>query len=114
MPLLAYPNVSEGRDTEAIARDCRRVRRRDCSTSTPTPTTIAARTRSRASRAARRGRGRAGRPRRSSLIRIDEHEGVHPRVGAVDVAPIIYLDDADRGAACAEALVLADRLAERS
>jgi glutamate formiminotransferase / 5-formyltetrahydrofolate cyclo-ligase len=44
-------------------------------------------------------------------IRLDEHEGVHPRVGAVDVAPIIYLDEEDRGAAAAEALLLADSLA---
>ncbi len=41
------------------------------------------------------------------------HEGIHPRVGAIDVAPIVYLDDADRGAACAEALVLADLLGEQ-
>src|SRR5207248_2976929 len=34
--------------------------------------------------------------------------GEHPRVGAIDVAPIVHLTDADRGAACAEALVLAD------
>jgi glutamate formiminotransferase / 5-formyltetrahydrofolate cyclo-ligase len=44
-------------------------------------------------------------------VDLSAHEGVHPRVGAVDVAPIIYLDDADRGAAAAEALVLADSLA---
>jgi glutamate formiminotransferase len=37
---------------------------------------------------------------------------VHPRVGALDVAPIVYLEAEDRGAACAEALVLADRLAD--
>jgi glutamate formiminotransferase / 5-formyltetrahydrofolate cyclo-ligase len=43
-------------------------------------------------------------------IDITRHVGVHPRVGALDVAPIVYLDDADRGAACAEALILADRL----
>ena len=43
-------------------------------------------------------------------IDINTHEGVHPRVGAVDVAPIVYLDSRDRGAACAEALVLADEL----
>jgi glutamate formiminotransferase len=35
---------------------------------------------------------------------------VHPRVGAIDVAPIVYLQEGDRGAACAEALVLADLL----
>jgi glutamate formiminotransferase len=50
---------------------------------------------------------------REAVARIDinGHEGVHPRVGAVDVAPIVYLDQADRGAAVAEALILADRLA---
>ena len=49
---------------------------------------------------------------RVAVERIDltRHDGIHPRVGAIDVAPIVYLDDADRGAACAEALVLADRL----
>ncbi len=38
--------------------------------------------------------------------------GEHPHVGALDVAPIVYLDSLARGAACAEALVLADRVAE--
>jgi glutamate formiminotransferase len=49
---------------------------------------------------------------REALDRVDleQHSGRHPRVGAVDVAPIVYLDDDDRGAACAEALVLADLL----
>lgn len=49
---------------------------------------------------------------REAVARIDlsEHAGVHPRVGAIDVAPIVHLTDADRGAACAEALVLADLL----
>jgi glutamate formiminotransferase len=49
---------------------------------------------------------------REAVARIDltKHEGVHPRVGALDVAPIVYLKDEDRGAACAEALILADRL----
>lgn len=36
-----------------------------------------------------------------------------PRVGTIDVAPIVYLEDADRGAACAEALVLADLLGQQ-
>ncbi len=51
---------------------------------------------------------------RAALERIDlaRHEGVHPRVGAVDVAPIVYLERAQRGAACAEALVLADELGQ--
>ena len=50
---------------------------------------------------------------REAVARIDlrGHAGVHPRVGAVDVAPIVYLDRGRRGAAAAEALVLADGLA---
>jgi glutamate formiminotransferase len=43
-------------------------------------------------------------------IDLTRHEGVHPRVGAIDVAPIVYLHPEDRGAAAAEALILADRL----
>jgi glutamate formiminotransferase len=50
---------------------------------------------------------------RDAAARIDmnRHEGVHPCVGAVDVAPVVHLDAARRGAACAEALVAADELA---
>lgn len=51
---------------------------------------------------------------REAVVRIDiaRHEGIHPRVGAIDVAPIVYLAQADQGAACAEALVLGDLLGE--
>jgi len=55
----------------------------------------------------------AGARRAMEVIDVTGHEGAHPRVGAIDVAPIVYLDDADRGAATAEALVLADMLADR-
>jgi len=50
---------------------------------------------------------------RVAVERIDlrRHEGVHPHVGALDVAPIVHLTAEDRGAACAEALVTADLLA---
>jgi glutamate formiminotransferase len=49
---------------------------------------------------------------REAIARVDitAHAGLHPRVGVVDVAPIVYLSDEDRGAACAEALVLAEEL----
>jgi glutamate formiminotransferase len=49
---------------------------------------------------------------RVAVERIDltRHAGVHPRVGAIDVAPIVYVDASQRGRACAEALILADRL----
>jgi glutamate formiminotransferase / 5-formyltetrahydrofolate cyclo-ligase len=36
--------------------------------------------------------------------------GQHPHVGAVDVVPLVYLDRQAKGAACAEALVVADRM----
>ena len=45
-------------------------------------------------------------------IDLTHHAGVHPRVGALDVAPIVYLRSEDRGTAAAEALVLADELGE--
>ena len=49
---------------------------------------------------------------REAVERIDlsAHAGVHPRVGVLDVAPIVHRTDADRGAAVAEALLLAHRL----
>jgi glutamate formiminotransferase len=49
---------------------------------------------------------------REAVARIDlgEPRGLHPHVGALDVAPVVHLDDAGRGAAVAEALVLGDRL----
>jgi glutamate formiminotransferase len=109
--LLAYPNVSEGRDADAIARigaafgpgllDAHSDpdHHRSAYTLTGEPGALA--------QAVARGAAVA-----TQLIEIDAHEGVHPRVGAIDVAPIIYLSDADRGAACAEALVLADLLAD--
>ena len=44
-----------------------------------------------------------------ALARIDlrRERGSHPHVGVVDVCPVVYLDDARRGAACAEALAAA-------
>ena len=48
----------------------------------------------------------------TATIDISGHDGIHPRIGALDVAPIVFLAEEDRGAACAEALVLADRLGE--
>ena len=42
--------------------------------------------------------------RAAELIDISAHPGRHPHVGALDVAPVVHLDGAARGAACAEAL----------
>jgi glutamate formiminotransferase / 5-formyltetrahydrofolate cyclo-ligase len=50
---------------------------------------------------------------REAVQRIDltAHKGLHPHVGALDVAPVVHLNAATRGAACAEALVAADLIA---
>jgi glutamate formiminotransferase / 5-formyltetrahydrofolate cyclo-ligase len=109
--LLAYPNVSEGRDAATITAVSRAFgeglldvhtdadHNRSAFTLAGAPGRLAARVLEGARAAIDR-------------IQIDLHDGVHPRVGAVDVAPIVYLSPGDRGAAAAEALVLADRLGD--
>jgi glutamate formiminotransferase len=49
---------------------------------------------------------------RECLRRIDlrDERGSHPHVGALDVAPVVHLDAARRGAACAEALIAGEEL----
>jgi glutamate formiminotransferase len=108
--LLAYPNVSEGRDQATIDRIAQAFgnalldvhsdadHHRSAYTLAGAPGELAQKVTHGAREAVK-------------TIRIDVHEGVHPRVGALDVAPIIYLADHDKGAAAAEALVLADTLA---
>ncbi|HSS56824.1 MAG TPA: hypothetical protein VLK59_02360 [Solirubrobacteraceae bacterium] len=51
---------------------------------------------------------------RAAIERIDltRHTGLHPHVGAIDVAPIVFRTPKQRGAALAEALALADALGE--
>jgi glutamate formiminotransferase len=46
---------------------------------------------------------------RAVVERVDlrGHEGIHPRVGALDVMPVVYLGEEQRGAACAEVLTAA-------
>ena len=46
---------------------------------------------------------------RAVVERVDlsSHEGLHPWVGALDVMPVVYLSDEQRGAACAELLTAA-------
>ena len=50
----------------------------------------------------------------AAIERIDltRHEGLHPHVGALDVAPVVFRTPEQRGAAVAEALALADALGE--
>jgi glutamate formiminotransferase len=109
--ILAVPNVSEGRDHAALDAIARAFGEPLIHRSADPDHNRAVFT-----LAGRPGElhGRVLDGARAVIERIDlaKHEGVHPRVGALDVAPIVYLRDEDRGAACAEALVLADELGE--
>jgi glutamate formiminotransferase / 5-formyltetrahydrofolate cyclo-ligase len=51
---------------------------------------------------------------REAVARVDvsAHPGIHPHVGAIDVAPVVYLDDERRGPAVAEALTAAALIGE--
>ena len=111
MTLLAIPNVSEGRDQEAIeaiarAFDARLLDVHSDPDHHRSVFTLAGETGSLAQAVVS---GAAEAVRR---IDLEHHQGIHPRVGAIDVAPIVYLDPSDRGSACAEALVLGDLLGE--
>src|SRR3954469_17284487 len=46
----------------------------------------------------------AGARAAAEWIDLTAHDGLHPHVGALDVAPVVHLSDRDRGAATAEAL----------
>ena len=43
-------------------------------------------------------------------VDLTDHTGLHPFVGALDVMPVVYLDEERRGAACAEVLAAAGRI----
>jgi glutamate formiminotransferase len=109
--LLAVPNVSEGRDQDVIEEIGRAFdatlldvhsdpdHHRSVFTLAGGPGQLASAV-------------VAGAQHALELIDLNRHEGAHPRVGAIDVAPIVYVSDGQRGAACAEALVLAARLGD--
>jgi glutamate formiminotransferase/glutamate formiminotransferase/formiminotetrahydrofolate cyclodeaminase len=107
MQLLAVPNVSEGSDRAAI----------DAIGSAFAPARVLDvhsdpdHGRSVFSLAGRQGElaNALVNGAREAVARIDlrAHAGAHPHVGALDVAPVVHLDDASRGAAVAEALTAA-------
>lgn len=45
-------------------------------------------------------------------IDLGHHDGLHPNVGAIDVVPVVYLDQEQRGPAVAEALTAAALIGE--
>jgi glutamate formiminotransferase / 5-formyltetrahydrofolate cyclo-ligase len=112
--LLAVPNVSEGRDQRAldaigaafVAGGARVLdlhtdpdHNRAVFTLAAPPGTL---------------HGALAAGAREAIDRIDltKHAGLHPHVGAVDVAPVVYRAPDQRGAAAAEALALGDALGE--
>lgn len=52
----------------------------------------------------------AGAAEAAERIDLREHDGLHPRIGALDVAPVVFLEEEQRGAAIAEALLAADAI----
>jgi glutamate formiminotransferase/glutamate formiminotransferase/formiminotetrahydrofolate cyclodeaminase len=52
----------------------------------------------------------AGAAEAAARIDLSKHDGLHPRVGALDVAPVVFLEEEQRGAAIAEALLAADAI----
>lgn len=111
--MLAAPNFSEGRDANRIAviadaaASAPHTRLLDCHSDADHHRTVL--TLSGAPGSLHEALTRAA---AAALDVIDaiSHDGAHPWVGAIDVAPIVFLDECERGAACAEALTLADRL----
>ena len=109
--LLSVPNVSEGRDPQLIDEIARAFDARLLSVhSDPdhhrSVFTLAGEPGSLANAVT------TGAREATERINLRKQDGLHPKVGTVDVAPIVYLSEDDRGAAAAEALVLADRLGE--
>jgi glutamate formiminotransferase len=112
--LLAVPNVSEGRDAATldaigdafVAGGARLLDRHEDPDHNRAVFTLAAEP------GALHEALAAG--ARAAIERIDltGHDGLHPHVGAIDVAPVVYRAPEQRGAAAAEALALADALGE--
>src|SRR5918996_5705694 len=108
--MLAVPNLSEGRDGDLIVRLAAGfdpLRLLDVHSDPDHHRSVF----TLAGGQGEIARGLAsGAKRAAELIDLARHDGSHPRVGALDVAPVVYLDDADRGAAIAEALLAADAI----
>ena len=111
-PLIAVPNVSEGRDRAALdaigaayARAGARVldvhadadHHRSVFTLAGEPGELGPALAAGAQEALRR-------------IDLSLERGLHPHVGAVDVVPVVFRTQEERGAACAEALVAAEEI----
>lgn len=110
--LLAVPNLSEGRSVEIVERlaaGFAPARVLDVHSDPDHNRSVfwLAAEQGTLARALAKGASKA-----AELIDLHTHQGVHPHVGALDVAPVVHLDDATRGAAAAEALTAAALIGE--
>jgi glutamate formiminotransferase len=115
-PLECVPNVSEGRRPEVVARLV------DAVTSVPGVRLLDVSSDPDHNRSVLTLAGTAGDLRESLLalyeaalreIDLTRHQGVHPRVGAVDVVPFVPLGDTPMEEAVAAAEALASEVADR-
>jgi len=113
LPLLAVPNVSEGRDEARIASlesafsaGVDLLDRHADSDHNRTVFTLAG------TAGALKGALLAGAAEAIRSIDMTAHEGVHPAIGALDVCPIVWLASVDRDAARGAAIELAGELGE--
>jgi glutamate formiminotransferase len=119
--LLAVPNVSEGRDEGVIAELTAALAPEEPGTRLLDVHSDRSHHRTVLTLAGRQGAlaDALVRVARVAVDRIDvvsrsagdpAGAGAHPHVGAIDVVPVVYLDATARGAACAAALVVGERI----
>ncbi|HSR95227.1 MAG TPA: hypothetical protein VLK56_10220 [Solirubrobacterales bacterium] len=112
-PLLAVPNVSEGREAgriealeRAFATGVQLLDRHSDSDHNRTVFTLAGEA---AALTAALARGAAV---AAASIDMNAHEGVHPAIGALDVCPVVWTRPADRDSARAAALEVAGEIGD--
>jgi glutamate formiminotransferase / 5-formyltetrahydrofolate cyclo-ligase len=118
LPLLAVPNVSEGRDVAVVQAISRMfssdgVRLLDVHSDGDHHRSVYTLAGPPGALSGALLGGAAEAVARIDVVRGSDAprpRGEHPHVGALDVAPVVYLEESSRGAACAEALVIADRI----
>jgi len=105
------PNVSEGRDAAAIDRLARAFSQGATLLDTHSDATHNRTVFTLASDSVAEALASGARTALEALD-ISSHEGEHPRIGALDVAPVVYLDADDKDEARAQALATAESIAE--
>src|SRR3954452_17576536 len=110
-PLLAVPNVSAGRDPEALARLERAfgrgvslLDRHSDADHDRTVCTLAG------AAAPLTEALLTGAEEALETIDMASYRGAHPAIGALDVCPVVWLDPADRDAARTEAIAVATQI----